>query len=46
MKRLTLIALLAALLASCATNPPPSHNALGGYIDACGELPPLQGDDC
>lgn len=24
----------------------PTHNAAGGYIDACGELPGLVGDDC
>lgn len=24
----------------------PSHNAHGGYVDACGELPGLIGDDC
>lgn len=24
----------------------PTHNAHGGYIDACGELPGLVGDDC
>jgi hypothetical protein len=23
-----------------------SHNQYGGYIDACGDLPPLVGDDC
>jgi hypothetical protein len=23
-----------------------SHNALGGYRDACGELPGMIGDDC
>lgn len=23
-----------------------SHNEHGGYRDACGELPPLVGDDC
>ncbi len=23
-----------------------SHNAAGGYVDACGELPGLIGDDC
>jgi hypothetical protein len=25
---------------------PPTHNARGGYIDACGDLPGLVGDDC
>lgn len=24
----------------------PKHNKYGGYVDACGELPPLVGDDC
>jgi hypothetical protein len=24
----------------------PSHNIYGGYIEACGQLPPLVGDDC
>lgn len=24
----------------------PSHNAAGGYVEACGELPGLIGDDC
>lgn len=23
-----------------------THNAAGGYIDACGDLPGLVGDDC
>lgn len=23
-----------------------THNAAGGYIDACGDLPGLLGDDC
>lgn len=26
--------------------PTASHNALGGYRDACGELPGMVGDDC
>ena len=26
--------------------PVESHNAAGGYRDACGELPGLIGDDC
>jgi hypothetical protein len=42
--------LLVLALASCvgcvATPEQPSHNAAGGYIDACGELPGLVGDDC
>jgi hypothetical protein len=24
----------------------PDHNAAGGYIPACGQLPPMIGDDC
>jgi hypothetical protein len=32
------------LLASCVSAP--THNDKGGYIPACGELPPLVGDDC
>lgn len=24
----------------------PHHNAAGGYIEACGDLPGLVGDDC
>lgn len=24
----------------------PDYNAAGGYSDACGELPPILGDDC
>lgn len=43
LKRLVGIALLVTL-ASCSTLG--SHNAAGGYRDACGELPGLIGDDC
>ena len=25
---------------------PPTHNEEGGYIEACGDLPGLVGDDC
>ena len=25
---------------------PPTHNAAGGYIEACGDLPGMVGDDC
>jgi hypothetical protein len=42
--------LLLIALASCmgrvSAPEQPSHNAAGGYIDACGELPGLVGDDC
>ncbi len=27
-------------------SPTETHNAAGGYIDACGDLPGLYGDDC
>jgi len=43
MIRRALIFLTCLALASCAT---PSHNPAGGYIDACGDLPGLLGDDC
>jgi hypothetical protein len=33
------------LLSGCVTQPR-SHNEHGGYIEACGELPGLVGDDC
>lgn len=44
------IALLgfAIALVTC-TDPPtdlPSHNARGGYVDACGDQPGMIGDDC
>jgi hypothetical protein len=26
--------------------PEQTHNAAGGYIDACGDLPGMVGDDC
>lgn len=44
-----------ALLLGCAHTPQPSpctvtagqsHNSCGGYVPACGNLPPLVGDDC
>jgi hypothetical protein len=31
---------------STITLPDSSHNERGGYIDACGDLPGLVGDDC
>lgn len=42
-----LIALL-ILLALCSSEPAEdqTHNAAGGYVTACGALPPLVGDDC
>jgi hypothetical protein len=51
---LALLALLLATCTGCATAPVhpeefrrgETHNASGGYIEACGELPPLVGDDC
>lgn len=44
--RCVLAMLLVLTLAACTAQPERSHNADGGYIDACGELPPLIGDDC
>ena len=45
-KALPMLAVL-AMLGGCAAAPDaPSHNVHGGYIDACGDLPPLIGDDC
>lgn len=50
LKRLAGIAILATLAACSTMRHSPdgsSHNAAGGYIDACGpELPGLIGDDC
>lgn len=40
MRALWLI-LVAVAVTGCA-----SHNARGGYRDACGDLPGLVGDDC
>ena len=34
------------LIVQLASMDAPSHNAHGGYIDACGDLPGLVGDDC
>lgn len=39
-----ILALLLLSLSACASAP--SHNDAGGYIDACGDLPGLLGDDC
>lgn len=45
-----LVALAGALCATAVMVPVvasvPSHNASGGYIDACGDLPGMVGDDC
>lgn len=38
------VAVLVFLLTSCAVTG--SHNRHGGYVDACGDLPPVYGDDC
>lgn len=49
MKRWHFIALCALMLfgmASCVECQDRTHNAAGGYKDACGDLPPLVGDDC
>lgn len=43
------IAFISGVIYGCATTTSteePSHNAYGGYIPACGQLPPLVGDDC
>ena len=45
LKRLATIA-AAVALAACAALPAGRHNAAGGYVDACGELPGLIGNDC
>jgi hypothetical protein len=42
--RLSTLVLMLLVLTSCAQHP--THNAAGGYIDACGDLPGLLGDDC
>lgn len=49
--KLTLYFAMLLLLNSCAFYPisddeQSSHNQYGGYREACGELPPLIGDDC
>ncbi len=41
-----LILSLVLLFACTACSTLPSHNAAGGYIDACGDLPGTLGDDC
>ena len=46
-RKFFLIALYAlASWGAIAPDDVPSHNAAGGYIDACGDLPGLVGDDC
>jgi hypothetical protein len=52
----TLTLALAVVLSGCAATSShnaaggyrdaPSHNSAGGFVEACGELPPLLGDDC
>lgn len=44
--RACLVLLFVLAVGGCATLPVPSHNAHGGYIPACGDKPPLVGDDC
>lgn len=44
--RISTIVLMVLALTSCTLTPVSSHNAAGGYTDACGELPGLLGDDC
>jgi hypothetical protein len=44
---IVLLIALSVLGSGCATSgQTPSHNQYGGYIEACGDLPPLVGDDC
>lgn len=45
---LTLLIVAAALafLAGAYQAATESHNALGGYVEACGDLPGVIGDDC
>lgn len=40
---LALLILLIMLASGCTAA---THNAAGGYTDACGELPGMLGDDC
>lgn len=37
------VLMIVLAIAGCAT---PTHNKHGGYIDACGDLPGMVGDDC
>lgn len=53
MTRAILAALAAVMLTGCRLtlwavewDSRPTHNAAGGYIDACGQLPGALGDDC
>ncbi len=41
-----LILSLVLLFACNACSTLPTHNANGGYIDACGDEPGMIGDDC
>lgn len=41
-----MVGLMVAGLSGCAAMQDRTHNAAGGYIDACGNLPGLVGDDC
>ena len=38
--------LLLFLIWPLLLDPSATHNQFGGYIEACGQLPPLVGDDC
>jgi len=46
LRTLAILALMLLPLALHAINRPSTHNAAGGYIGACGDLPGLVGDDC
>lgn len=45
MRALLAIAVALILMAGCARLDA-THNAAGGYIPACGDLPGMLGDDC
>lgn len=39
--------IFSALMAGCTpVGPAFDYNEYGGYVEACGELPPILGDDC
>ena len=47
LRRLIILNCVVALLMSaCTALQDRTHNAAGGYIPACDELPGLLGDDC
>lgn len=40
------VALVTAILLGFANVKHETHNARGGYVDACGDQPGMVGDDC